>query len=117
MSFPAKTGRQRPHQGIGPKGSPKRMRGLMAGAHVPARDHSGYDDAGGYQGSNARRNGKHTGSIPSSENRSANRAARGSPDSHLGTAGRGGRGATTRVHTNALPESPGHAWFEKLGAK
>lgn len=42
---------------------------------------------------------------------------KGTLASHLGTAGRGGKGALTQMHSNQLSESPSHEWFESLGSK
>lgn len=59
--------------------------------------------------------GNSKGSAPPGTNKS--RSRNGTPDNHLGTAGRGGRGSLTQMHSNALSESPGHEWFESLGSK
>jgi hypothetical protein len=42
---------------------------------------------------------------------------RGSPETHLGKAGRGGTGRITKLDSSRLSESPSHGWFENLGAK
>lgn len=122
------------------------MRGLMAGpaplkagAHMPPRVKSGGNRTA--PATHTARNGKQTGSLKAdgtSDTRRRSGAdgnAKGSPPTklkspkpsslaaHKGTAGRGGPGRLgmndghkTKQPT-ALSESPGHAWFESLGAK
>jgi hypothetical protein len=131
-----------PHYGLGPHGSPKRLRGLMAGDHLKQRDTSGDDDHRGYKGSSVRRNGALAGgklnanATSDTRRRSGaegngrgspapgvgkGRDVRGTPDSHLGTAGRGGAGRHGKAdnfkgRATDMSESPSHSWFEKLGA-
>ena len=129
-----------PHRGEGPKGAVHRKPGLLGvGAHLPQRHNSGYDDAGGYEGSHARRNGKQTGRLrdgntslrrgPEGNSKGSappehsKNGVRGTPDSHLGDAGRGGAGSLgghdshTDRSKQPIGESPSHAWFERLGSK
>ena len=130
----------KPHRGIGEYGKGRRTAGLMGvGAHVPQRVTSGNQDRAGYQASEARRMGRHTGSPPKADSRKRNGAeglskgspppgtksqmgVRGSPDTHLGTTGRGGAGRLG-AHDNHTGKSKGYpedlspAWFESLGAK
>jgi hypothetical protein len=129
-----------PHHGEGPYGRP-RTRGLMggsAGAHVPQKIESGYRDSSGYQGSPERRNGRHTGKLRDGDTRPRSgsegnsrgspppgvgkgKGQRGTPDTHLGTSGRGGsgrrgKGDNYKGKATDLSESPSHEWFEKLGS-
>lgn len=109
------------------------MRGLMAGpaplnagAHMPLRKPSGGDRKA--KQTAVARNGKHTGHVNASGTSDTRRRSgpegngKGTPTvgkkgagtaAHKATAGRGGAG---QMHTNRLSESPGHEWFEKLGA-
>ena len=126
----------KPIHGLGPHGKPKRMGGLMAGAHMPQKVTSGYSDRHGYQGSDTRRLGKHTGAAPKGDSRRRHGAegnGKGSPPtkmgargvgslaSHKGTAGRGGpgrlgKGDHHQGKPRAYSEDISHSAFEKLGA-
>lgn len=113
--------------------------GAKAGAHLPMRTNSGFDDARGYEGSPKRRNGAHTGKAARGDTGLLGAAAkgnskgtappplgskpgvRGTPDSHLGTAGRGGTGRIGKAdnfkgNPTEYPENISHSSFEKLGA-
>ena len=126
----------KPHHGMS---SPKRMRGLMAGDHLPQRTNTGYDDSKGYEGSSSRRLGKHTGaeakgdsrrrSGPEGDSRGSappgvgkGTGVRGSVSSHGGDAGRGdrgrlGKGDAYKGKPTALSEDISHESFERLGAE
>jgi hypothetical protein len=128
-----------PHHGHGLMGTPSRKAPLKAGAHVAQRVTSGFSDAKGYQGSDVRRNGAHKGKLPGLDTSKRSGAeglskgsappgvgrgagVRGSLDSHLGDAGRGGPGKLGKSDAftgkaKALSETLSHEWFEKLGAK
>src|SRR5277367_5966431 len=127
----------KPHHGVGPHAKPREMKGLMAGAHVPQRIISGNSDARGYQDSPSRRNGRHTGrpargdtglvKSGNSEGTAApgigkGKGVQGSPDSHLGNAGRGGtgrigKGDSYKGAPTKYPEDISHSAFERLGSE
>jgi hypothetical protein len=119
---------------------PREMRGLMEGAHMPMRDHSGVSDAKGYKDSPARRNGEHTGKsargdssrLPAAAKGNSKGTAppalkahpgvRGTPDSHQGDAGRGGTGRIGKHDSykgkpTKYSEDISHDAFERLGAE
>jgi len=125
-----------PHHGHGPKGKPKRMGGLMGvGAHMPQRVNKGESDRHGYEGSEGRKNGRHTGKPAKPDSRRrygpegngkgspptkmGSRGA-GSPSGHMGTSGRGGpgkvgKGDSYKGKPTAYSEDISHSQFEKLG--
>lgn len=131
-----------PQHGLGPHG--KLPRGLMhpeggsAGAHVPQRITSGHEDRRGYQDSKERRNGEHSGKAAKGDSRKRSGAegnakgspppgigkgmgVRGSPDTHFGDAGRGGKGRVGKADNykgrpTSYPEDITHQSFERLGA-
>lgn len=128
-----------PHRGLGLMSRPRDRAPLNAGEHVPQKIESGYQDAKGYEDSHARRNGKQTGSIPPSDSRrrsgaegnskgspppgdnNRGKGVRGTPDTHLGTAGRGGsgrhgKGDSYKGKPTGMNEAPTHEWFERLGS-
>jgi hypothetical protein len=128
-----------PHHAPGLMGSPREKAPLKAGAHMPMRLTSGFNDSKGYQGSPTRRNGAHTGRAPKFEQGILPNAAkpnakgtappplgskpgvRGTPDSHLGAAGRGGtgrigKGDSYKGQPTKYSEDISHSSFEKLGA-
>lgn len=132
----------KPIHGLGPHG--KLPKGLMhaeggsAGAHMPQRITSGHEDRNGYQDGAERRNGEHTGKAAKGDSRHRSgpegnskgspppgigkgMGVRGSPDSHLGDAGRGGsgrhgKGDSFKGKSTSMTEEPNHNWFEKLGS-
>lgn len=129
-----------PQHGLGEHGRGRERGGLMAGAHLPMRDHSGVSDARGYKGSATRRNGEHTGKpargdsshLPAAAKGNSKGTAppplkahpgvRGSPDSHLGDAGRGGTGRIGKSDAykgkpTKYAEDITHDAFERLGAE
>jgi len=188
----------RPKHGMGPKGRAKERAPVKAGAHMPMRHNSGFDDARGYESGPkvnlgqrqagraptmaidreaghyhpldtrvskggtrglmgdvadvhainsklspaafTRRDGRHTGKGAQGDQglikggkekgnsfgtaptaRSSKPGVRGSPDSHLGTAGRGapgkhGRGDAWKGAPKRLSEDISHSDFESLGA-
>jgi hypothetical protein len=114
------------------------MRGLMAGspamkagAHMPQRQASGGNRTA--PSTHTARNGKQTGSLKANGTSDTRRRygpegnGKGSPPTklkspkpaslqdHKGTSGRGGKGESKQTDANRLSESPGSAWFEKLG--
>ena len=117
------------------------MRGLMggslkgdspAGAHLPLRHASGGDRKSKttpVARNGALKGGKLKASATSDTRRryGAEGNGKGSPptklkspkpaslESHKGTSGRGGTGELKQTDTNRLSDSPGSAWFEKLG--
>ena len=130
----------KPHHGLGEHGHAKRMGGLMAGAHMPLRVNSGYDDRKGYSANTQERmNGKQTGKLPKLAESDTRRRigpegnAKGSPPTnlksgkpaslaaHKGTSGRGGSGRIGKPDNwkggaQKLSEDISHSAFEKLGA-
>jgi hypothetical protein len=127
------------HPRHGLMGIPKERSALNAGAHVPQKIESGYKDSNGYEDSHARRNGKQTGSIPPGDSRKrvgaegnskgspppgvgkGGKGVRGTPQTHLGTAGRGGsgrhgKGDSYKGKPTGMTESPSSEWFERLGS-
>jgi hypothetical protein len=124
----------KPHHGL--MGPPTQRKPLNAGAHVPQRTESGFDDAKGYEDSKTRRQGKQTGKVPPADSRvrkGPEGLSKGSPPpgvgksipasiaAHKGTAGRGGAGVIGgsdghKGRPRSLPESLSSAQFEKLGA-
>lgn len=126
----------KPRFGLGMNARAAQKQPLKAGAHVPLRTNSGYDDGSGYQGSPARRNGKQTGGLMASGTSDTNVRkgavgnSKGSAPPSLGKVASStmkaqvGRGAKGRVGKadqfkgmgKKLPESISHSAFEKLGA-
>jgi hypothetical protein len=123
-----------PHQGL--LGKPRQKAPLDAGAHMPPRETSGFDDRKGYQAGDTRRMGKHTGPAPKEDQRrregaegnskgsappGRGKGVNGSPDSYLGTAGRGAPGKFGKADgfkgKHAYAEEISHNEFERLGAK
>ena len=123
-----------PHHGHGLLGNPKDMKPLAAGAHLPPRDHSGYDDAKGYQASEHRRMGKIPTGVPPADSRKragaegnskgsapGGKGGSGSLASHKATAGRGGPGVIGgsdghKGRPRTMSESLSSKDFERLGA-
>ena len=125
----------KPIHGLGPHGKPKRMGGLMAGAHMPQRVNTGESDRKGYDGSEGRKNGRHTGAPAKGDSRRRHGAegnGKGSPPTkmgsrgagstsgHMGTSGRGGagrvgKGDSYKGKPTAYPDEISHSQFEKLG--
>lgn len=128
-----------PHRGMGPRGTAREKSPLKAGAHMPMRHTSGNSDARGYQDSASRRNGAHTGRLRSGDTGLLGSSAkgnakgtappalgskpgvRGTLDSHLGDAGRGGTGRigkhdSYKGNPTKYSEDISHSAFEKLGA-
>jgi hypothetical protein len=131
-----------PHHGQGEFGRVRTKSPMKAGAHMPMRHNSGFDDARGYsQSGNERRSGKQTGHLKADGTSDTRRRAgaegnskgapptaltahpgvRGTHESHLGTAGRGGTGRIGKHDAykgapTKYTESISHDAFEKLGA-
>lgn len=127
------------HHGMGEHGSPKRIGGLIAGAHMPQKVTTGHDDRKGYQGSNERRNGDIAGGKLGETSDTRRRRGKdgngmgspapgvssGRPASlarHEGTAGRGdkgrvGKGDGYKGKPTSLSEDISHSAFEKLGSE
>jgi hypothetical protein len=128
----------KPVHGLGEHGKAHRMGGLMAGAHVPQRTNSGYDDRKGYSGNGQeRRNGKQSGKLKVEGDTRVRKGpegnSKGSPppgvskgkpaslDAHKGTSGRGGPGRIGKPDNwkggaPKMSEEISHSAFEKLGA-
>lgn len=128
----------RPHHGLGEHGHANRIGGLMAGAHLPLRTNTGYDDRKSYSDNGQeRRNGKQSGKLKS-ESDTRRRIGpegngKGSPptnlksgkpaslEAHRGTSGRGGTGRIGKPDNwkgsaPKMSEDISHSAFEKLGA-
>jgi hypothetical protein len=123
---------------MGPYGHARQKSPLQAGAHIAQRETSGFSDRKGYEASESRRMGRHTGPAPKYDQRRSQGAEgngkgspppglgrgkgiQGSPNSHLGTAGRGapgkfGKGDGYKGRAS-YPEDISHSQFESLGAK
>jgi hypothetical protein len=104
---------------------------MKAGAHMPQRQASGGNRTA--PATHTARNGKQTGSLKANGTSDTRRRygpegnGKGSPPTklkspkpaslqdHKGTSGRGGKGESKQTDANRLSESPGSAWFEKLG--
>lgn len=93
----------KPHHGLGPRGRVSRRGDSRDGAHV------------------AEKVGSHVGKGNGEGLSASRKAGSGTPDSHLGTAGRGGtgrhgKGDSYKGRATDMSESPTHSWFERLGA-
>lgn len=126
-----------PHHGHGLMGRPSRMKPLKAGAHMPQRVSKGESDRHGYDGSEGRKNGRHTGKPAKEDQRrryGPEGNGKGSPptrmgargagrlENHKGTSGRGGSGRVGKGDgykgkPTAYSEDISHSAFEKLGAE
>lgn len=132
----------KPHHGMGQFGRGSRQGGLMGtGTHLPQRTTTGVSDRHGYDGSTGndqRATGKQSGKARGDQRKrngaeglgkgspppgtKSQMGVRGTPDTHLGTAGRGGTGKlggadSFKGRNKPLSENPTSAWFESLGAK
>jgi hypothetical protein len=110
-----------PHHGLGLHGRAREKRPVKAGAHLPQRNHSGYDDSRGYEGSDHRRMGKISTPLPKAPVAKGRNAHGTGPDRAGGETlsakkARKGRGGTATVQGKGLNASISHAAFEKLGA-
>lgn len=126
----------KPRHGLGMYAQAKQKAPLKAGAHVPLRTNSGYDDGSGYQGSPARRNGKQTGGLMASGTSDTNvrkgavgnskgsappalsKVAKSTMKAQVGRGAPGKMGKADQFKGTAkkLSESISHQQFERLGA-
>lgn len=125
-----------PKHGLGPHGKATQKAPLNASAHLPQRTTSGNSDHKGYQGSNTRRMGRHTGTVAPLDQRIGSgggnskgsappgvghgKGVMGSPATHSAKAGRGAPGKLGKADNftgkHSYSESITHEQFEKLGA-
>lgn len=123
----------KPVHGMGLMGRATEIKPLKANAHVPQRTNTGYSDRSGYEGSPARRNGRHTGSIPpgdmSKRSGPAGLGKGSAPGGRPGVAltarnARAGRGGPAKIGKSdaykgkpkMFPEDISSKAFERLGA-
>src|SRR5580698_6062992 len=125
------------HRGEGEHGKQSRKAGIKANAHMPMRHDDGLHDRSGYKDSPTRRNGAHTGKQAKYEQGllgesakgngkgtappalSSKPGVRGTPESHMGDAGRGGTGRIGKHDAykgapTKYSEDISHSSFEKL---
>ena len=110
-----------PHHAVGLQARPREKKPLKAGAHVPQRNHSGYDDSRGYQGSAHRRMGQILTPLPPApvakgRNAHGTGADRAGGETLTPKKARKGRGGPATVQGKGLAASVSHRAFERLGA-